>query len=98
MKKTICSLTSEQSNTQATFWKWIDQQVRRLAVSLTENILLLQMQAHLQADWNQRTAARRGHRNGYYSRWLTTTHGRLRIRVPSIRVYVEPKYEKMEMT
>ena len=85
MKKTICSLTSKQPDTQATFWKWIDQQVCRLVVSLTENILLLQMQTHLQADWNQRTAARRGYRNGYYSRWLTTPHGRLRIRVPRLR-------------
>jgi transposase-like protein len=85
VKKTICSLTSKQPDTQATFWKWLDQQVRQLAVDLTEKILLLQAQTHLQANWNQRTATRRGYRNGYYSRWLTTPHGRLRIRVPRLR-------------
>ena len=85
MKKTICSLTSQQAHTQATFWKWIDQQVRQLVVALAEKALQLQMQAHLRAGWNQRTAARRGHRNGCYSRWLSTPHGQLRIRVPRPR-------------
>lgn len=85
MKKTVCSLTSKQAHTQETFWKWIDQQVRQLVVSLTEKILLAHMQAHVQAGWNQRTASRRGYRNGYYSRWLATPHGHLRIRVPRLR-------------
>ena len=85
MKKTVCSLTFKQAHTQETFWKWIDQQVCQLVVSLTEKALLLQMQAHIQADWNQRTASRRGHRNGYYSRWLATPHGPLLIRVPRLR-------------
>jgi transposase-like protein len=85
VKKTVCSLTSKQAHTQETFWKWIDQQVRQLVVSLTEKILLAHMQAHVQAGWNQRTASRRGYRNGYYSRWLATPHGHLRIRVPRLR-------------
>ncbi|MBN2137894.1 MAG: IS256 family transposase [Sedimentisphaerales bacterium] len=85
MKQPICSLTSEQPHTQETFWKWVDQQVRQLVVALAEKILLLQMEVQLQAGWNKRTATRRGHRNGYYSRCLSTPHGQLRIRVPRLR-------------
>ena len=52
---------------------------------LAEKLLELQMQAHLRAGWNQRTTTRRGHRNGYYSRQLSTPHGPLCIRVPRCR-------------
>lgn len=85
MKKQICSLTSKDGNRQAFFWKWIDQQVRTMVSGLAEKLLELKMQAHLQADWNQRTVARCGHRNGYYSRQLSTPHGQLSIRVPRCR-------------
>lgn len=85
MKKTICSLTSEQAHTQATFWEFVEQHVRQLAAGLAEKVLQLQLQAQLQAGWNQRTARRLGHRNGYYSRQLSTPHGPLRIRVPRPR-------------
>jgi putative transposase len=85
MKKQICSLTSKDGNRQAFFWKWIDQQVRTMVSGLAEKLLELKMQAHLQADWNQRTTARCGHRNGYYSRQLSTPHGQLSIRVPRCR-------------
>lgn len=85
MRKQICSLTHVQANRQETFWKWIDQQVRRLVGGLAEKVLQLQMHNHLQAGWNQRTAARCGHRNGYYSRQLSTPHGQLSIRVPRCR-------------
>jgi putative transposase len=85
MKKQICSLPRKQTDRQETFWKWVDQKVRQLVVSLAEKVLELQMQYHLQAGWNQRTAARCGHRNGYYSRQLSTPHGQLSIRVPRCR-------------
>lgn len=85
MKKQICSLTSQEGNRQAFFLKWIDQEVRRLVVGLAEKLLELQMQTYLQAGWNQRTATRLGHRNGYYSRQLSTPHGPLCIRVPRRR-------------
>ncbi|NIQ90275.1 MAG: IS256 family transposase [Deltaproteobacteria bacterium] len=85
MKKQICSLTSKDDNKQEYFWKWIDKQVRKMVSSLAEKMLELKMQDHLQADWNQRTAARCGHRNGYYSRHLSTPHGQLSIRVPRCR-------------
>jgi putative transposase len=85
MKELLRSLTSEQDNRQESFWKFVDQQVRQLAGDLAEKILELQLQAQLQAGWNQRTATRRGYRNGYYSRCLSTLHGPLRIRVPRPR-------------
>ena len=85
MNKQICSLTREQVNRQETFWKWIDQEVRRLVVGLAEKVLQLQMQYHLQAGWNERTTARCGYRNGYYNRQLSTQHGQLSIKVPRSR-------------
>lgn len=85
MKELLRSLTSEQDNRQETFWKIVDQRVRQLAAGLAEKILELQLQTQLQAGWNQRTATRCGYRNGYYSRWLSTPHGQLRIRVPRPR-------------
>ncbi len=85
MKELLRSLTSEQDNRQENFWKFVDQNVRQLAADLAEKILELQLQAQLQAGWNQRTATRCGYRNGYYSRWLTTPHGQLRVRVPRPR-------------
>ena len=85
MKELLRSLTSEQYNRQETFWKFVEQHVRQLAAGLAEKILELQLQTQLQAAWNQRTATRCGYRNGYYSRWLTTPHGQLRVRVPRPR-------------
>jgi len=85
VNKITCSLTSEQPTRQAFFWKWIDLQVRQLVVDLAEKILELQMQAQLQAGWNERTEARVGHRNGYYTRRLSSPHGQLSIRVPRSR-------------
>jgi putative transposase len=85
MKELLRSLTSEQDNRQETFWKFVEQHVRQLAAGLAEKILELQLQTQLQAGWNQRTTTRCGYRNGYYSRWLSTPHGQLRIRVPRPR-------------
>ncbi len=85
MKKQICSSTSQDGNRQEFFWKWIDKQVRTMVASLAEKMLELKMKAHLQADWNQRTATRCGHRNGYYNRRLSTPHGQLSIRVSRCR-------------
>jgi transposase-like protein len=85
MKQTGCSLPSEQTNLQEIFWGWVDQKVRQLAIGLAEQLLELNMRAHIRAGWNQRTATRRGHRNGYYRRQLSTPHGQLNIRVPRCR-------------
>ncbi len=70
---------------QEVFWSWIDERVNQLVRDLAEKTLELQMQAYLQARWNQRTPARRGYRNGYYRRRLLTPHGSLSIRVPRAR-------------
>ena len=85
MNKINCSLTSKDNSRQENFWKWIDQKVQQLVACLAEKVLLLQLQAHIQAGWNQRTTDRRGYRNGYYKRNLLTPHGPLSIRVPRTR-------------
>ena len=85
MKDLLCSLTSKSTKRQEIFWKWIDQEVRRLVSSLAEKVLQLQMKAHIRAGWNQRTATRCGYRNGYYRRRLSTPHGQLCIKVPRCR-------------
>ena len=85
MKTIPCSLTSEQPYRQAAFWKFVDQYVRQVVVALAQRALQLQLENQLQAGWNQRTTSRRGHRNGYYRRSLSTPHGPLRIRVPRTR-------------
>jgi putative transposase len=85
MKDLLCSLTSESTKKQGIFWAWIDQNVRLLATELAEKVLQLQMKAHLQAGWNQRTPERCGYRNGYYRRGLTTQQGVLSVRVPRCR-------------
>jgi len=85
MKTINCSLTSQDGNRQEVFWRWIDQHVRKLVGSLAEQALGIQLQAHIQAAWNERTIGRCGYRNGYYDRFLSTPHGPLRIRVPRLR-------------
>ena len=85
MNELLRSLTSEHGNRQETFWKFVDHNVRQLVADLAQKILELQLHSQLRAAWNQRTVARCGYRNGYYSRWLTTAHGQLRIRVPRPR-------------
>jgi len=79
------SLPCEVQQRQALFWSWIDQAVQRLVVELAQKLLDLQMDAYLQAGWNQRTAQRVGYRNGYYRRGLTTAHGPVNLRVPRCR-------------
>jgi transposase-like protein len=85
MNNILSSLTYKSEQRQALFWSWIDQAVRRLVVELAEKLLQLQMDAYLQAGWNQRTPNRLGYRNGYYLRGLTTPHGVVNLRVPRCR-------------
>jgi putative transposase len=85
MNNVLSSLTSESGQRQVLFWSWIDQAVRRLVAELAEKLLQLQMDAYLQAGWNQRTPNRLGYRNGYYLRGLTTPHGLVNLRVPRCR-------------
>lgn len=85
MNTVVSSLPCQVRQRQALFWSWIDQAVQQLVVDLIQELLRLQMDACLQAGWNQRTAQRVGYRNGYYRRALTTTHGPVNLRVPRCR-------------
>ena len=75
------SLTANTQQRQETFWTWMDNMVRQLAGNLIARTLDMEMQTHLQAGWNQRAEARRGYRNGYYRRRLTTPHGVLDVKM-----------------
>ena len=70
---------------QEAFWGWVDDRVNQLVQGVVEQTLELEMQFRLQADWNERTAARQGYRNGHYRRRLTTPHGPLSVRIPRCR-------------
>lgn len=70
---------------QEAYWGWIDSRVNQLVQGLVEQTLELEMQFRLQADWNERTTARQGYRNGHYRRGLTTPHGPLSVRIPRCR-------------
>ena len=85
MKHLACSLPTEATPRQSLFWNWIDQEVQRLVAGLIHMALVTLQREQLQAAWNQRTAQRRGWRNGYRRRQLTTAHGVLTIRVPRTR-------------
>lgn len=57
---------------------------------LMERILEAERDQHLQCQAYQRTGRRAGYRNGYRLRYLETTRGSLRIRVPRVRGCAEP--------
>lgn len=85
MNKQVSSLTNEQPVPQEVFWTWINESVRRTVVDLAQKAMELIRDSRLEAGWNQRNAGRRGYRNGYYRRWLTTPHGAVKLRVPRCR-------------
>lgn len=86
MNKQVSSLTNEQPVTQEVFWTWINESVRRTVIDLAQKAMELIRDSRLEAGWNQRNAGRRGYRNGYYRRWLTTPHGAVKLKVPRCRV------------
>ena len=79
------SVTPNRRQRQETFWTWMDSTIRQLAGDLLARTLDMEMDAHLQAGWNQRAETRRGYRNGHYRRKLTTPHGLLQVKVPRCR-------------
>jgi putative transposase len=85
MYNKVCSLTTEQGNRQEVFWTWIDNSVRQLVAGLAQKAMELIRDNHLFVGWNKRAVSRRGYRNGYYRRWLTTPHGMLNLKVPRCR-------------
>jgi putative transposase len=85
MNQLYCSLPSEPQVRQTIFWGWIEQRVSRLLAGWIEQALRSLQQDQLNAGWNRRVADRRGYRNGFRRRRLTTTHGVLSIHVPRLR-------------
>jgi putative transposase len=85
MNSQPCSLPMESAERQSLFWSWIDRQVRRLVAAWIEQALQSLQQDHLKAGWNQRVPHRRGYRNGFRPRTLTTPQGVLTLRVPRLR-------------
>jgi transposase-like protein len=70
---------------QEAFWAWTNSMVLSLVKALAEQTLALEMQAYLAAGWNERSASRRGYRNGHYRRGLTTPYGPVSLAVPRCR-------------
>jgi len=70
---------------QEAFWSWMDRQVRQIVTTMIEMVLRAEQESHLAAGWNQRTASRRGYRNGSYPRRLTTPQGPLTVAIPRCR-------------
>lgn len=62
-----------------------DEALAGLVEQIVQQILEAQVSEHLGAQPYERTAARRGYRNGYKPRQLTTRVGTLELRVPQVR-------------
>ena len=83
--KPPATLAPDHREQQEVFWTWLDQKVSGIAVDLIEMALVEDQRLTLGAAWHERTAERRGRRNGYYRRGLVTAHGVLSVRVPRTR-------------
>jgi transposase-like protein len=62
-----------------------NDQFARLLEQVLDQVLEAQVAEHLHADPYERTEERRGYRNGYKPRQLTTRIGTLALRVPQVR-------------
>lgn len=70
---------------QAAVWAEISTRLLRGLRALLESLLEAEVTAQVGAGRYERTARRRGHRNGHYTRDLVTTHGPLpQLRVPRL--------------
>lgn len=79
------TVAPDRREPQEVFWTWVDQKVSGIAVDLIEMALVEDQRLTVGAAWHERTAERRGRRNGYYRRGLVTAHGVLSVRVPRTR-------------
>lgn len=78
-------VSPQRHRRQDAFWGWMDRKVRDMVASAIEKVFEFQQDADLAALWNERTASRRGYRNGHYRRKLLTPHGSLSVQVPRCR-------------
>jgi putative transposase len=76
-------LTLDRETVQRLFGE--NEQLRQLLESVVNQVLEAQVAEHLQAEPYERTEERRGYRNGYKPRQLTTRVGALQLRVPQVR-------------
>jgi putative transposase len=84
MHKEVCVPASGAQRQEAA-WACIQDAVQGLVVNLMQELLEWEQEAHLGAAWNERTGARKGHRNGYRPRQLLTAYGPLDVKVPRLR-------------
>ena len=84
MNMDVC-VPANRARRQEAAWAWIGRAVQELVVGLVRRVLELEQQAVLKASWNQRTATRRGYRNGYRRRQLGTPYGWLEVKIPRSR-------------
>ena len=80
---------------------WIEAEMRTAVKAVLEEILEAELSAHLGAARSERTASRRGYRNGSYGRRLRTRVGEIELRVPreragTFRPGVFERYRRME--
>ena len=76
-------LTLDRETVQRLFGE--NEQLRQMLESVVNQVLEAQVAEHLQAEPYERTQERRGYRNGYKPRQLTTRVGTINLRVPQVR-------------
>jgi len=76
-------LTVDEDQVRGLFTR--DDALAGLVTTVVQQILEAQVSDHLQAQPYERTEERRGYRNGYKPRQLTTRVGTLELRVPQVR-------------
>ena len=76
-------LTLDSASLQRLFGE--NEQLRQMLESVVNQVLEAQVAEHLHAEPYERTEERRGYRNGYKPRQLTTRVGTLALRVPQVR-------------
>lgn len=59
--------------------------LRQLIENLCQEILQEEIAEHLRAGWHERTSERKGRRNGYKGRSITTRVGKINLQKPQTR-------------
>lgn len=75
---------------QEKLFGWMHAATRSVLKDLLETVMEHRRDQLIGCAAHQRSSARRGLRNGYYERWLDTTRGPVRLRVPRVRDCREP--------